>query len=52
VRYWGDGYNWRNIETKLNAMPEFVTIIDGVDIRFICVRSREPNALPLILTQG
>jgi pimeloyl-ACP methyl ester carboxylesterase len=52
VRYWGTGYSWRNAETKLNALPEFVTTIDGVDIQFIHVRSREPNALPLILTHG
>ncbi len=52
VRYWGEGYNWRRVETKLNALPEFVTTIDGVDIQFIHVRSREPRALPLILTHG
>jgi pimeloyl-ACP methyl ester carboxylesterase len=52
LRYWGTGYNWRNREAKLNALPEFVTRIDGVDIQFIHVRSREPNALPLILTHG
>jgi pimeloyl-ACP methyl ester carboxylesterase len=52
VHYWGNGYNWRNGEAKLNALPEFVTTIDGVDIQFIHVRSREPNALPLILTHG
>ena len=52
VRYWGNGYNWRNGEATLNALPEFVTTIDGVDIQFIHVRSREPNALPLILTHG
>jgi pimeloyl-ACP methyl ester carboxylesterase len=52
LQYWGNGYNWRNVEAKLNALPEFVTTIDGVDIQFIHVRSREPNALPLILTHG
>jgi hypothetical protein len=52
VRYWGAEYNWRNAEAKLNALPEFVTTIDGVDIQLIHVRSREPNALPLILTHG
>jgi hypothetical protein len=52
VHYWGNGYNWRNGEAKLNTLPEFVTTIDGVDIQFIHVRSREPNALPLILTHG
>src|SRR5208282_4535535 len=52
VRYWGTDYDWRKGEAKLNALPEFVTTIDGVDIQFIHVRSREPNALPLILTHG
>jgi pimeloyl-ACP methyl ester carboxylesterase len=52
VRYWGTDYNWRNAEAKLNALPEFVTTIDGVDIQFIHVRSHVPNALPLILTHG
>jgi pimeloyl-ACP methyl ester carboxylesterase len=52
VQYWGNGYNWRKVEAKLNTLPEFVTTIDGVDIQFIHVRSREPNALPLILTHG
>jgi hypothetical protein len=52
VHYWGTGYNWCNVEAKLNALPEFVTTVDGVDIQFIHVRSREPNALPLILTHG
>ena len=52
VRYWGHGYDWRRLENTLNALPEFVTTIDGVDIQFIHVRSREPNAMPLILTHG
>jgi len=52
VRYWGTDYDWRKGEAKLNALPEFVTTIDGVDIQFIHLRSREPNALPLILTHG
>ena len=52
LQYWGDGYNWRNIEAKLNALPEFVPTIDCVDIQFVHVRSREPNALLLILTHG
>jgi pimeloyl-ACP methyl ester carboxylesterase len=52
VHYWGTGYDWRKIEARLNALPEFVTTIDGVDIQFIHVRSHEPNALPLILTHG
>jgi pimeloyl-ACP methyl ester carboxylesterase len=52
VRYWGSGYDWRNVETRLNGLPQFVTTIDGVDIHFIHVRSRHPNALPVIVTHG
>ncbi len=52
VKYWGDSYDWRKAENALNALPEFVTTIDGVDIQFIQVRSREPNAMPLLLTHG
>lgn len=52
VRYWETGYDWRKAEAKLNALPEFVTTIDGVDIHFVWVRSRNPNALPLIMTHG
>ena len=52
VRYWGSTYDWRKAEAKLNAFPQFVTTIDGVDIHFIHVRSRHPNALPLIVTHG
>ena len=52
VRYWGSGYDWRRTEAKLNALPQFVTKIDGVDIHFIHVRSRDPNAMPLIVTHG
>lgn len=52
VRYWGTGYDWRKAEAQLNALPEFVTTIDGVDIQFIHIRSRHPNALPVILTHG
>jgi pimeloyl-ACP methyl ester carboxylesterase len=52
VRYWGTGYDWRKAEAKLNALPQFMTTIDGVDIHFIHVRSRHPNALPLIMTHG
>src|SRR5215831_17948251 len=52
VRYWGDGYDWRKAEAKLNALPQFITTIDGVDIHFIHVRSRHKNALPLIITHG
>jgi pimeloyl-ACP methyl ester carboxylesterase len=52
VRYWGTGYDWRKAEAKLNALPQFMTTIDGLDIHFIHVRSRHPNALPLIMTHG
>jgi len=52
VRYWQTDYDWRKAEAKLNAIPQFVTTIDGVDIHFIHVRSRYPNALPLIMTHG
>jgi hypothetical protein len=52
VRYWGTGYDWRKVETKLNALPQFMTEIDGLDIHFIHVRSRHPNALPMIMTHG
>jgi pimeloyl-ACP methyl ester carboxylesterase len=52
VRYWGTDYDWRKAEAKLNALPQFVTNIDGVDIHFIHVRSRQPNAMPLIMTHG
>jgi pimeloyl-ACP methyl ester carboxylesterase len=52
VRYWGTDYDWRKAEAKLNAYPQFVTRIDGLDIHFIHVRSRHPNALPLIITHG
>jgi pimeloyl-ACP methyl ester carboxylesterase len=52
VRYWGTGYDWRKAEAKLNAWPQFITTIDGVDIHFIHVRSRHDNALPVIVTHG
>ena len=52
LRYWGSGYDWRKAEAKLNALPQFMTTIDGVDIHFIHVRSRHQNALPLIVTHG
>lgn len=52
VKYWGSGYDWRKAEAKLNALPEFITTIDGVDIQFIHVRSPNPNAMPLLLTHG
>ncbi|WP_232487295.1 epoxide hydrolase family protein [Azotobacter chroococcum] len=50
--YWGNGYDWRRLEARLNALPQFVTTIDGVDIHFIHVRSQHRNALPVILTHG
>jgi len=52
VRYWGSGYDWRKAEAQLNALPQFMTNIDDVDIHLIHVRSRHPNALPLIITHG
>ena len=52
VRYWGTQYDWRKGEAKLNAFPQFMTRIDGVDIHFIHVKSRHPNALPMIITHG
>jgi len=52
VKYWGTDYDWRKAEAQLNALPEFVTNIDGVDIQFIHVRSKNPHALPVILTHG
>src|SRR3954469_25815987 len=52
VRYWGTDYDWRKGEAKLNAYPQFMTNIDGVDIHFIHVKSRHPNAMPLIITHG
>ena len=52
ARYWATDYNWRKCEAKLNALPQFVTTIDGVEIHFIHVRSRHPNAMPMILTHG
>ncbi|MBW4456841.1 MAG: epoxide hydrolase [Nostoc indistinguendum CM1-VF10] len=52
VRYWGTKYDWRKAEAKLNALPQFVTNIDGLDIHFIHVRSKNPNALPLLVTHG
>jgi pimeloyl-ACP methyl ester carboxylesterase len=52
ARYWGTGYDWRKCEAKLNALPQFMTEIDGLDIHFIHVRSKHENALPLIVTHG
>jgi pimeloyl-ACP methyl ester carboxylesterase len=50
--YWGKDYNWRKAEAKLNAYPQFITNIDGLDIHFIHVRSKQPNALPIVITHG
>jgi pimeloyl-ACP methyl ester carboxylesterase len=52
VDHWATDYDWRTGEAKLNAFPQFMTTIDGVDVHFIHVRSRHPNALPLIITHG
>ena len=52
VKYWGTQYDWRKAEAKLNALPQFMTTIDGLDIHFIHVRSRHQNALPVIVTHG
>ena len=49
---WANGYDWRKVEARLNALPQFVTQIDGLDIHFIHVRSKHQNALPLIVTHG
>jgi pimeloyl-ACP methyl ester carboxylesterase len=50
--HWATGYDWRKVEAKMNAYPQFITEIDGLDIHFIHVRSRHENALPLIVTHG
>lgn len=50
--YWANDYDWRKMEAKLNALPMFITNIDGVDIHFIHVRSKHKNALPVIITHG
>src|SRR5215468_7541738 len=52
ARYWATDYDWRKCEAKLNALPQFMTVIDGLDIHFIHVRSKHENALPLIVTHG
>jgi len=52
AKYWGSGYDWRKAEAKLNALPQYITNIDGVDIHFIWVRSKHPNALPVLLSHG
>jgi pimeloyl-ACP methyl ester carboxylesterase len=52
ARYWGTEYDWRPCEARLNALPNFITAIDGLDIHFIHVRSKHENALPVIVTHG
>ncbi len=52
ARYWQTDYDWRKVEARLNALPQFMTTIDGLDIHFIHVRSNQQNALPLIVTHG
>src|SRR5690348_15989011 len=52
ARYWTTEYDWRTCEARLNAVPQFRTNIDGVDLHFIHVRSQHENALPLIMTHG
>src|SRR4051812_166857 len=50
--YWGKEYDWRKCEAKLNALPHFITEVDGLDIHFVHVRSKHENALPMIVTHG
>src|SRR5215469_6536755 len=52
ARYWAAGYDWRACEARLNALPQFTTEIDGLDIHFILVKSEHAGALPLIITHG
>ena len=52
ARYWGTEYDWRKCEARLNALPQFITEIDGLDIHFIHVRSKHEDALPMIVTNG
>ena len=52
ARYWATDYDWRKVEAKLNALPQFITMIDGLDIHFIHVRSKHKNALPLVINHG
>ena len=52
ARYWVTDYDWRKCEARLNALPQFITTIDGLDIHFIHVRSKNKNALPIIITHG
>ena len=50
--YWGTDYDWKKAEAKINAVPHFITNIDGLDIHFIHVKSKEKNAMPMIITHG
>src|SRR6202035_2686818 len=52
VAYWASDHDWRKVEARLNALPQFITEIDGLDIHFIHVHSKHGNALPLIVTHG
>ena len=52
AHYWATQYDWRKVEAKLNALPQFITEIDGLDIHFMHVRSKHENALPIIITHG
>ena len=52
IDYWEREYDWRRFESELNRFPQFLTAIDGLDIHFIHVKSKNPNAMPLILTHG
>src|SRR5262249_33936861 len=52
ARYWATQYDWRMVEARMNALPQFITEIDGLDIHFIHVRSKHPKALPVIVTHG
>lgn len=52
AEYWATSYDWRKVESKINAYPNYITEIDGLDIHFIHVRSRHKNALPIIITHG
>src|SRR5579862_7587359 len=52
AKYWATEYDWRKVEARLNALPQFVTEIDGLDIHFIHVRSKHEDALPMIVTHG
>jgi pimeloyl-ACP methyl ester carboxylesterase len=52
ARYWSDEYDWRKFEAKLNALPQFITEIDGLDVHFVHVKSPHQDALPLIITHG